>query len=927
MLQRHPLSLAIVLSSLALVACNSNDDDNANLPSKAVTTTTITVTPSLGKILNAKVSLRNAKTNAEIVTAKALDANGVASFVVPTASLAEPILASVIPNDTGDVQYFDEATNSLQTIAITAANRTQPLLRAAAKVTANTNIGVTALTEAAVQTAAAKAGGLAVNIDSVNQLIKTQLKLTHSILQAPLVIGSTAQYNQLASTAISESQRVYAAYLANLAKQAALLNPSSTQPAFDIVQTLAADFKDDSQLNASFDASKIAIAYSSAFATAWLEAFSKVLAALKNLPATNPDITSFFATAGQNTAIAQPIRVVDGVAEYACADENKLRSSAGSQGMNIDFMNQSGAGLKIFWLNYNGGRVSYNANLANTQTHAQGTYVTHPWVVTDSSGVCKGIYRPITRTNKMITIKADEVVIGGSNPVVGNADTCATFGVNPSTLAAIEDFVGNYEVTASGVAKSNFQVMANGDISLKGQTAQFKEVCKNPTQNNGQGYRLITTKATILLFRETNNALLAEGKDFANTSAGVFEGYKKVTTDPLKPIRTMNGVEEYSCDSWTKIGNGTADGTPIISFANQLGTNTSLSLFGLSSINRTTTLFTGIQNAATRQQPALKNQFVRVDSGGGECKGVFKAITNTDKTLTFKTTGVEVTDTAVVNNCTSQGADNKLGFANAPNDFCGFTRGSSSLVADNSEEVYSFVSTAGETANIVVKQNVLASVTVSKNAKYSFACGLANTTPCQNTVFNNQTTFKEFGFTNTVLSAIGDITRTLTLKNGSLIHQLPVVTPPTTASCAGNTNPFGCLSITGTNAPAAMVEHVGSPFLFNGGPQVQMNGSSSGAVTWFGSGPKANETNAGVVMGFQRVVGSTQNASYTFQQYDANLGLISNLSFKCKDANNDCAGLSINLTDKTVTFNNVVMIQNLPAGTNAELTFNGVLKY
>lgn len=90
MLQRHPLSLAIVLSSLALVACNSNDDDNVSLPNKAVTTTTITVTPSLGKILNAKVSLRNAKTNAEIASAKALDANGVASFVVPNASLVEP---------------------------------------------------------------------------------------------------------------------------------------------------------------------------------------------------------------------------------------------------------------------------------------------------------------------------------------------------------------------------------------------------------------------------------------------------------------------------------------------------------------------------------------------------------------------------------------------------------------------------------------------------------------------------------------------------------------------------------------------------------------------------------------------------------------------------------------------------------------------
>jgi hypothetical protein len=89
-----------------------------------------------------------------------------------------------------------------------------------------------------------------------------------------------------------------------------------------------------------------------------------------------------------------------------------------------------------------------------------------------------------------------------------------------------------------------------------------------------------------------------------------------------------------------------------------------LSFFGLNSINRTTTLFSSLQNNATYKDAnkALKNQFVRVDGGGGECKGVFKAVTNTDKTITFKTTGVEVTDTAVANNCTSQGADNKLRF-------------------------------------------------------------------------------------------------------------------------------------------------------------------------------------------------------------------------------------------------------------------------
>ena len=371
----------------------------------------------------------------------------------------------------------------------------------------------------------------------------------------------------------------------------------------------------------------------------------------------------------------------------------------------------------------------------------------------------------------MITFKANEVVIGGNNPVVGNADTCASLNVNPSTLAAIEDFVGNYEVTASGVAKSNFQVMANGDISLKGQTAQFKEVCKNPTQNNGQGYRLITTKATILLFRQTDNALLAEGKDFANAS-GVFEGYKIVSTDPLKPIRTMNGVEEYRCDSWTKIANGTADGTPTLSFVNQLGANTSLSFFGLNSINRTTTLFSSLQNNATYKDAnkALKNQFVRVDGGGGECKGVFKAVTNTDKTITFKTTGVEVTDTAVANNCTSQGVDNKLGFANAPTDFCGFTKVTSTAISN--PDTYNFFNAdKKENVEVTVVNNAVTSVSIENN-KYGFACGVGFTACSGVTLNTANTNTIEFVFNNTALNVANGASQGITVKNGSLIHQL-----------------------------------------------------------------------------------------------------------------------------------------------------------
>lgn len=766
MLKRHPLTLAIALSSLALVACNSNDDDNVALPSKAITTTTVTVTPSLGKVLNGRVALKNAKTGAILAPIQTLTptSNGTASFNVPVAKLTEPVLAEVLPTTAGVVEYFDEALN--QNKSMTGLVVATPVLRAAATVTANSNIGVTALTEAAVQTAEAKAGGLAVNIDGVNQLIKAQLKLAHSILQAPLVIGSSVDYNKLAQTGIAEYQRVYAAYLANLAKQAAVLNPSSTQPAFDIVKSLAADFKDDSVLNASFNAQNIAIAYSAAFATAWTNVYANLLAALKALPANQTNFESFFNQAAQNLPAAKPIRVIDGVAEYACGDEDKLRSSSASQSINVDFINQSGAALKIFWLNYQGGRVSYNANLVNNQNHAQQTFVTHPWVVTDSAGECKGIYRPITQTNKMITFKASEVVIGGNNPVVGNQDTCASLDVNPSTLAAIEDFVGSYTLFSS--ATDTFEVKANGDISLKGQAAQFKEVCKNPTQTNGQGYRLITNKATVLLFRSSTNVMTAEGADFT-VANGIFEGNKKVIIDPLKPIRITNGVEEYSCDSWTKISNGVADGTPTLSFVNNMGANTSLTLFGLSSINRTTTLFTGIANGATRQQTALKNQFVRVETGGGQCLGVFKSTTNDDKTISFTTSGVDITNTAAANTCTSQGADNKLGFANAPTDFCSFTKSTSTAIT--SPDIYTFVDGTGANVKVTVENNALKSVQLENN-KYAFACGVGETVACQNTVFNNQSTFKEFSFTNTVLSAISGTTQSLTLKNGSLIHQI-----------------------------------------------------------------------------------------------------------------------------------------------------------
>ena len=784
MLKRHPLSAAIIITSLALAACNSNDEDRVALPSKATTvaTTTVTVTPSLGKILNGRVSLKNAKTGAVLAPTQVLTPanNGTATFTVPVSQLAAPVLAEVLPTTAGVLEYADEALEKVAKITVPVADANKPVLRAAASVTPNANIGVTALTESAVQQAEKAVGGLiAQNINQANSDVQKALNLDFNITQAPIVIG-VGEFDKLVNAALDTQRRAYAAYLATLAKEAQRISSTSATPAYDMARAFANDFAHDGSFNAVGNQT-LAVNYNLSFINAWLnwvQNFYTSFAQLSNIVALNRWYGGFNISNKDsvlNFPDATPIRTVNGIEEYACSGEGRIRSSQGAS-IFMDFVNQRGSNMNVYWLDSNANRVTYKLNLATGQTHNQQTFVTHPWLITDNTGACVGIYRPVTASKKVLTFKASEVVLAGDAAPVdtGNTDTCASLGVNPSTLGAIEDFVGTYDVTASGAA-TTFQLATNGDITLKGQTSPFKEVCKNPTQNNGQGYRLITNKATILLFRETNSALLAEGRDFTNTtSAGVFEGYKRVTIDPLKPIRTINGVEEYSCDSWTKIGNGTADGTPTLSFVNQLGASTSLELSGLNSINRTTLIFGGLQNAATYKDPnkALKNQFVKISKGSGECVAVVKAITNDDKTITVSSSGIDVTNTSVANtnNCSSQGSDDKLGFTNAPTDFCSFSK-STSIAITNPDTYNFFNADKKENVEVTVVNNVVTSVSIESD-KYGFACGVGALPACSGVTLNTANTNTiEFVFKNTALGVVNGASQGITVKNGSLIHQ------------------------------------------------------------------------------------------------------------------------------------------------------------
>ncbi|RYZ95018.1 MAG: hypothetical protein EOO68_19235, partial [Moraxellaceae bacterium] len=181
------LALCMAISTLALTACN--DDDSRVNPASSVATKTITVTPSLGKITKGRVVLKNLA-GQSITDIKDITDNGTATFIVDTSKLNDPIIAEVLPAMDGKLEYADEAV-TVNLVSISAAANS-PLLRAATTITAtNTNIGVTALTEAALNYAQSLSAQLTKsNIDTANQKIKDQLKLTKfNITDAPAVIG------------------------------------------------------------------------------------------------------------------------------------------------------------------------------------------------------------------------------------------------------------------------------------------------------------------------------------------------------------------------------------------------------------------------------------------------------------------------------------------------------------------------------------------------------------------------------------------------------------------------------------------------------------------------------------------------------------------------------------------------------------------
>ena len=247
------ISMLLLTSGLLalLAACNDNDHDTPSTQNLS-SIKTLTVVPSLGKINNGHVVLRNAVSgqllgegNTGLLGSVDFNVPATVDFVVAEVYGSDSINDCNMPNSRA-VCYFDEATQSFQQMKAT------DVIRVAAPVARR--VGVTFLTEAAVRYAEQQADhtanqGLPINIiKASNQTVASIFGINSANLVSPptLVNSSEGLVNLLITAQTTFTSNSYALLLTALVKNASntLGVEGMDRPALQLTQVLANDLSD-----------------------------------------------------------------------------------------------------------------------------------------------------------------------------------------------------------------------------------------------------------------------------------------------------------------------------------------------------------------------------------------------------------------------------------------------------------------------------------------------------------------------------------------------------------------------------------------------------------------------------------------------------------------------------------------------------------
>lgn len=239
---RRRTPLAVAAAALLLAACGGGGDDDAAAPPPSGATGTVSVTPSLGAVYNADVSVTCASSGV-LLGSGSTGATGLVN-VATSGECAGPVRVNVSGRADGSSTYYDEALASV--LAFPAGSTLRALAPAAA---ATMNLAVTPLTEMAAAQALGAAGSLAAltaaQVNAANAAVVSQVLgagVTLDILVPPTQWTAATAAGSLGAT---DADR-YALYLAGLAR----LGLGDAAPARAATTALAADLA-DGQLDGS----------------------------------------------------------------------------------------------------------------------------------------------------------------------------------------------------------------------------------------------------------------------------------------------------------------------------------------------------------------------------------------------------------------------------------------------------------------------------------------------------------------------------------------------------------------------------------------------------------------------------------------------------------------------------------------------------
>ena len=288
----NKISLALVISMVALLSACGGGGGGGGTPVADPTNST-KVTPSLGQF-SAGTVVNLAKPDSTLLSTGSILADGTVTLTYP-ASYTGPIVVTVVGG--ANVKYFDESTGLDTVFGLGSSLR-------AVLPAPQTQVGVTALTNAAVENLAA-AGGIAnasaATVNDANAKVAAVFGLTDILVAPTPVSASTGKALDLASPGDK-----YALVLAAFAKAA----PTGTNAAAFAV-TLALDLKDgkldakdgrgstpNATLSNPVTSTALVTAYQSTAAT-YATAESEIVAATMPLTVT-ADVTSVVPVSNQS---------------------------------------------------------------------------------------------------------------------------------------------------------------------------------------------------------------------------------------------------------------------------------------------------------------------------------------------------------------------------------------------------------------------------------------------------------------------------------------------------------------------------------------------------------------------------------------------------------------------------------------------------